>query len=192
MDQALTQLLNEVNHGDSEASSRLFSYLYTELKQIANRQLRGEKNDLQATGLVHEAFLKLFGKESTAWENRRHFFGSAAQAMRRILIDLARSRDAQKRGGDRLRVTFCEMMTPGKTQIDLSELLDLDEAINALEKEDAVLGQIVELRFFAGQTMQDIAGILDLSISSVERKWRLARAFLVEKLQDKNRGFFKS
>ena len=186
MNPALTQLLNEVNTGEPEALSRLFDFLYGELKGIARGQLRNERIDLQATGLVHEAFLKLFGKEQATWENRRHFFGAAAQAMRRILIEMARKRQADKRGGDRIQVTLCDVVADEKRQRDLSELLDLNDAITALEAEDEELGKIVELRFFAGQTMENIAEILDTSLSSVERKWRLARAFLIKMLQAEN------
>ena len=186
MDPALTQLLNEANNGEPEASSQLFNFLYGELKGIARGQLRREKIDLQATGLVHEAYIKLFGTEQATWENRRHFFGAASQAMRRILIEMARKRQAEKRGGNLIRVTFCDAIAAESKQRDLSELLDLNDAITALEAEDAALGKIVELRFFAGQTMEDIAQILDISLSSVERKWRLARAFLVQNLQQEN------
>ena len=184
MDQlALTKLLNEIELSNEQASANLFQYLYSQLKQMASRQLQHDNSDLQATGLVHEAFLKLFGNEHVSWKNRRHFFGAAAQAMRRILIDMARARATQKRGGDQIRVTFCEAILSQQHAVDFMELLDLDDAIRALEQEDSEMAQIVELRFFAGQSMADIAKILDTSLSSVERKWRVARAFLVSKLQ---------
>lgn len=179
----LTQLLNQAHEGNAPARGEIFTCLYEELRQIANRQLRGERCDLQATELVHEAFLNLFGSQPTTWENRRHFFGAAAQAMRRILIDLARYRTAQKRGGDRLRVTFTDAMLVSKMEVNCHELLDLNEAIQKLEMEDAILGQIVELRFFAGQSMETISEILGISLSSLERKWRFARAMLVSHLK---------
>ena len=185
MEPALTQLLNEIQLGKAQAPDRLFTYLYNELKTIASQQLRGERKvELEATGLVHEAFVRLFGAEPASWENRRHFFGAAARAMRRIVVDVARSRSAQKRGGDRLRVTLNDGALPGVPSKDPSELLDLHEALNALEKEDESLSRLVELRFFAGQTMESIAEILGTSVSSVERKWRLARAFLVMHLAE--------
>ncbi len=179
----ITLIVNQVESGDPEASAKLFQLVYGQLKDIAAGQMRTEKVELEATGLVHEAFLRLFGNAAAPWQNRRHFFGAAAQAMRRILIDLARSRSAQKRGGSRLRVTFCDQLTSGKNEATLDEVLDLNAAIDALQNEDELLGKIVELRFFAGQSMEAIGEILGMSLSSVERKWRLARAFLVTRLQ---------
>lgn len=149
---------------------------------MAQNEIRGQRSDLTATGLVHEAFIRLFGSESTSWENRRHFFGSAARAMRRILIDKARARLTQKRGGDRLQITLFDAVHPSQATT-ADDLLDLNAAIEKLESEDSTLSQIVELRFFAGQTMEEIAAILDTSLSSIERKWRLARAFLITQLK---------
>lgn len=178
---AITRILKEVNLGGAEASSELFEFLYQELRTMAQNELRGQRTELTTTGLVHEAFIRLFGNESTSWENRRHFFGSAARAMRRILIDKARARSAQKRGGDRMQITFLDALNSHQNTT-ADELLDLNQAIEKLEAEDPNLAQIVELRFFAGQTMEEIAAVQDTSLSSVERKWRLARAFLIRQL----------
>lgn len=182
---AITRILKEVNLGNPEASTELFEFLYQELRKMAKNELRGQRTELTATGLVHEAFIRLFGSESTSWENRRHFFGSAARAMRRILIDKARSRLAKKRGGDRLQITLHDALNSHQNTT-ADDLLDLNQAIEKLESEDVVLAQIVELRFFAGQTMEEIAAIQDMSISSIERKWRLARAFLIRQLQPRS------
>lgn len=166
---------------DPDASAELFNEVYRELKTMAQRQVVGERGDIQATLLVHEAFLKLFGDQQPNWQNRAHFFGAAAEAMRRVLVDLARARNAQKRGGARLQVTLAESLF-GTEASSPDELLDLDHAIDLLQEEDELLARIVKLRFYAGQTMQDVAKITDTSLSSVERKWRLARAFLVDRM----------
>lgn len=180
---AITLIVNQVEAGDAEASTKLFKLVYSQLKDIAAGQMKREQFGLEATGLVHEAFLKLFGHAAAPWESRRHFFGAAAQAMRQILIDLARSRLAKKRGGDQIRITFCDQVGAQEKNVSLEEVIDLNAAIDALQQEDELLGKIVELRFFTGQSMEAIAQILDMSLSSVERKWRLARAFLVAELQ---------
>jgi len=179
-----TKILNQARIGDSFASTALFDEIYRELKMMARRQVVGERGDVQATILVHEVFMKLFAGDVPDWKNRAHFFGTAAEAMRRVLIDLARMRKAQKRGGDRAQVTLSDSSLgsdlPGLTD----DFLDLNQAIERLEEEDEALANIVKLRFFAGQTMETIAELLDTSLSSVERKWRLARAFLVDQISD--------
>lgn len=177
-----TKILNEASLGSSSAAATLFDEIYRELKMMARRQVVGERGDVQATMLVHEVFLKLFGDDVSDWNNRAHFFGTAAEAMRRVLVDLARVRKAQKRGGDRLQVTLSDSSLYNKSSESPDELLDLNQAIGKLEAEDEVLARIVKLRFFAGQNMEAIAELLDTSLSSVERKWRLARAFLVDQV----------
>ena len=138
---------------------------------------------MQATLLVHEVFLKLFGDGVPDWKNRAHFFGTAAESMRRVLVDMARTRNAQKRGGHRVQVTLSDHALGNvDSSNSLDEFLDLNQAIEKLEEEDESLAAIVKLRFFAGQKMETIARLLDTSLSSVERKWRLARAFLVDQV----------
>ena len=177
-----TKILNEARGGDSLASTTLFDEIYRELKMMARRQVAGERGDVQATILVHEVFMKLFAGDVPDWKNRAHFFGAAAEAMRRVLIDLARMRKAQKRGGDRMQVTLSDASLGSSLSGLTDDFLDLNHAIEKLEEEDESLANIVKLRFFAGQTMETIADLLNVSLSSVERKWRLARAFLVDQI----------
>lgn len=179
-----TRILNEARHGSSDAATTLFDEIYRELKMMARRQVVGERGDVQATMLVHEVFMKLFGEDVPDWKNRAHFFGTAAEAMRRVLIDLARVRKAQKRGGDRIQITLSDASLGSNASGLTDDFLDLIQAIEKLEKEDEALANIVKLRFFAGQTMETIAELLDVSLSSVERKWRLARAFLVDQISE--------
>ena len=179
-----TQILNEASLGSSSAAATLFDEIYRELKMMARRQVVGEQGDVQATMLVHEVFLKLFGDNAPDWNNRAHFFGTAAEAMRRVLVDMARKRKAQKRGGDCLQVPLSDSSFYNKSSESPDEFLELNQAIEKLESEDETLARIVKLRFFAGQTMQAIAELLNTSVSSVERKWRLARAFLVDQISD--------
>ncbi len=178
----ITQLLCAVQSGEPQASSQLFSVLYDELKRIANSQMRAESanHTLQPTALVHEAFLRLIGGASCDWQNRAHFFGAAAEAMRRILIEAARAKKAQKRGGENQRVEIQDDHAEDSSTPD--EILDLNDAITQLENEDAALAQLVKLRFYGGLQMDQIAQLQGISKSTAERRWTFAKAWLSHKL----------
>lgn len=177
-----TKILNQASQGDAAAKAKLLNEIYGELKAMATSKVAQEKENVESTLLVHEVFLKLFGGKKADWNSRAHFFGAAAEAMRRVLVDLARERNTLKRGGDRLRVTLSESLFHDKTLTSQGEFLDLNHAIEQLQADDQGLAEIVKLRFFAGQTMESIAEVLDVSLSSVERKWRLARAYLIDQM----------
>lgn len=175
----LTRLLDAARTGDEDASARVIATAYQELRALARARLRRERADhtLQPTELVHEAYLRLL-QAPTGWESRAHFFGAAAQAMRRILVDHARRRAAEKRGGAARRVTLGEL-TVGAPEPDV-DVLALDEALTALAAEDARLGRLVHLRYFAGFSIADTAEALGVSPATVKRDWAYARAWLVE------------
>ncbi|MCA9299582.1 MAG: sigma-70 family RNA polymerase sigma factor [Phycisphaerales bacterium] len=175
----MTMLLDAAKR---EASARddLIEVVYDQLRRIAQERMKGERvgHTLESTGLVHEAFLKLVGDENMTWESRGHFYGAAAMAMRRILVDHARRRQAEKRGGSRDRVPLnvvdlAEDMPP-------SQVLALDQALERLEEEDPRAASVVRLRFFAGLEVADVARVLDLSERTVLRDWAFARATLFE------------
>lgn len=178
----VTRLLARLRAGDGSPDGRvvdrLFELVYEELKTLARARLRSERPDhtLDATALVHEAYLKLVDQTRVDWRNRAHFFAIAAQAMRRLLIDHARARSTAKRGGDRVLVTFDEGDAPRTSGSD--ELLELDEALTRLEVLDARQARVVEYRFFVGLKDREIAEVLDVSVPTVRRDWRLARAWL--------------
>ena len=164
--------------GDPNASDRLMPFVYDELRRLARQYLQRERSDhtLQATGLVHEAYLRLVDQSSGSWQNRAHFFAVAAKVMRRILVDHARSHRAEKRGGDREKLEFDEALLPsGERAVDL---IALDEALRDLEALDARQSQIVELRFFGGLTNEEIGEALGISPRTIKREWRLAKAWL--------------
>jgi len=174
--------------GDPGAAERLLPLVYAELRGLAGGIFRGQRADqtLQPTALVHEAFLRLVDQENLSVNDRAHFRSLAAQAMRQILTDHARRRRARKRGGDRERSTLVEPPTPeGGEGLDL---LALDEVLAKLERLDARQHRIVELRFFAGLEMEEIALVLDTSKSTVEREWRAARAWLGARLRERSGG----
>jgi RNA polymerase sigma-70 factor (ECF subfamily) len=168
--------------GNTPSPGSLCDALYEELHRLAGEYFRSQRigHTLQPTALVNEAYLKLAEKTRIEWESRAHFLAVAAKAMRQILIDHARGRATVKRGAGRCRVTMAEGMTP-ITETD-PELLDLDEALTKLAAMDARQSRIVELRFFGGLTMEEIAGVLDLSKTTVETEWRMARAWLRREL----------
>lgn len=151
--------------------------VYSELRTIAAGQLRGERTDhtLQPTALVNEAFLRLVDQESVQWSNRSQFFAMAAKAMRRILVDYARRRRAQKRGGDPGQVPLDEVEIAVAPDVDM---LGLDDSLTRLEELDSRQARVVELRFFAGCTLEEIGEVLDISPSTAKRQWRLARVWL--------------
>lgn len=177
----VTRLLQELGHG-ARAVDHLLPIVYDQLKQLAQRQLRGERSDhtLQTTDLVHEAYLKLSGLERIKWKSRAQFFAIAAQAMHRVLVDYALSRRAAKRGGGRHKVPFDEAMLVSAEQAE--EVLALHDALTGLEQMQPRLAQIVECRYFAGMSIEETAEALDISPATVKRAWTLARAWLNREL----------
>ena len=178
----ITQLLLAWSKGDREALGRLFPLVYAELRRLAKRYMRKERagHMLQTTALIHEAYLRLIDVDRVEWRNRAHFFGVAARAMRQILVEMARERGCQKRGGGAGRVSLDEAITIG-AGLD-EDLVALDEALGALAQFDARKAQVVEMRFFGGLTEEEIAAALDVSQETVRRDWRLARSWLRRKL----------
>ena len=161
----------------------LYSAVYDELKRIAHRHLRevGASDTLCTTELVHEAFLKLAPDSGNHWENRAHFFGAASRAMRQVLVDFARRRHAEKRGGMQERVTL--QSSHAALELELDQILALDAALDRLNSVDPRLRQVVELRFFAGLSEEEIAGLLNVTTRTVERDWVKARLFLLQELE---------
>ena len=180
----ITQWLSDARGGDRGALDRVLSTLYGELHGLARRQL-GLRNGqtLDATGLVHETYLKLVGRSATTFDDRAHFFAYAASAMRSVVVDYARQRLAVKRGGDLCRVTDLPEDIGGGLQLN-EEMLSLDVALNRLAAVDERLAQVVELRYFAGLSEIEIAQMLKRSERSVRRDWKKARLFLLASLQD--------
>lgn len=177
-DRPVTVLLHRWSEGDARAEEEVLPLVYTELRKLARSYLRRERagHTLETSALVNEAYLRLVGQERVSWQNRRHFFGIAAQSMRRILVDSARSRQRSKRGGEVEKVSFDEVWHTALERP--GELLALDEALAKLAELDPDQAQIVELRFFAGLSHPEIAELFETSLSTIERRWRLARAFL--------------
>lgn len=174
----VTRILASIESGDARAANELLPLVYEQLRRIAKQHMAQERADhtLQATALVHEAYLKLIGGEDLRWANRAHFYSAAAEAMRRILVDHARKRGRVKRGGDRQRVPLRSVDLA--VQQDSSEILALDQAIGRLQKEDERMHRVVMLRFFAGLSIEDTASVMDVSSRTVKREWTFARAWL--------------
>lgn len=179
----ITELLQAVGRRAS-ASEELLALVYEQLRQIARQRMCNERagHTLQATALVHEAFLKLVGDENLSWENRGHFYAACAQAMRRILIDHARKRGAEKRGGGQRRLPLNVVDLAEET--DPAQVLALNEAMEELERTDARSASIVRLRFFAGLDVEETAEVLGLSDRTVLRDWAYARARLFELMSE--------
>ena len=179
-------ILQAVRRGDAAAAQRLMPHFYEELRVIAAQCLQDERRNhtLQPTALVHEAFVRLVGQVDANWDGRSHFLAVAARAMRRILTDHARARAAQKRGGggERARVELEELVAP--EALRNTDLCRLDEALTRLAALDQRQSDIVELRFFAGLTNDEVARVLDLSPRTIEVEWRIARAWLARRLAD--------
>jgi len=175
---AVTQLLARWRSGDQQALDALMPLVYDELRRLARHHLRMERSDhtLQSTALVHEAYMRLAGRSSPEWQNRAHFFGIAAHLMRQILVEHARGRDAAKRGGGATRLTLDESLVSSQ-QKDV-DVIVLDKALQELTQLDAQQGRIVELRFFAGLTIEDTSEVLGISPATVKRDWVTARAWL--------------
>ncbi len=178
----VTALLASWRRGDTHALDELMPLIYSELHRIAARHLRRERPDhtLQPTALVNEAFMRLIDQQNVQWQNRAHFFGVAAESMRRILVDHARRRLAGKRGGGVVTVALREGMDwPDGRDLNIVEL---DDALQALARLDPQQSKVVELRFFAGLSVEETAEVLGVSATTVKREWRMARAWLVREM----------
>lgn len=182
MNESVTRLLQDLRDGDEVAFDELLATLQGELKRIAGKHLAGERADhtLQATALVNEAYLRLVDQRERNWESRSHFLAIASQAMRRVLLQHARDRVAQKRGGGHERVTLFEV--PDVLEERPEDLLALDAALERFADIDPDNARIVELRYFGGLTVEETAGVLGVSTRTVERGWRAARAWLRDKV----------
>lgn len=169
--------------GDLSAASELLPLVYTELRRLAEQRMQREApgQTLQPTALVHEAYLRLVGETDVAWDGRAHFFAAAAEAMRRIMIEAARKRKTAKRGGDKARFVISENDAVAD-EAPLDDLLDLDEALQKLEKEDPKLAKLVELRYFAGLKIDEIAEVLDVTPRTIRRNWVFVRAWFGREL----------
>jgi RNA polymerase sigma-70 factor, ECF subfamily len=180
--QPVTKLLLAWGQGEDAALQKLTPLVYQELRRMARRYMLGERagHTLQATALVNEAYLKLIDCKQVRWQNRAHFFAISSQLMRRILVDFARAKGYQKRGGGAHKTAFDEglIMAPGRGR----ELLALDSALDALAKIDARKGRVVELRFFGGLSVDETAEVLKVSAETVLRDWRLAKAWLTREM----------
>jgi RNA polymerase sigma factor (TIGR02999 family) len=180
----VTRILSALERGDPLAAQQLLPLIYEELRRLAGQKLAQEKpgQTLQATALVHEAYLRLVdGEQVRGWDSRGHFFAAAAEAMRRILVDNARRKRAEKRGGQRERqdLDAIEVVAPAPSD----DLVALDEALAKLETADPVRAQLVKLRYFAGLTEEDVAKVLSLSRATVQRHWRYAKVWLLDELR---------
>jgi RNA polymerase sigma factor (TIGR02999 family) len=178
----VTQLLQQLSRGNQRAVDALTPLVYKELKRIAGGQVRNERpgHTLQATALVHEAYLKLVDQRETSWQNRAHFFGVAAQVMRRILLDYAKGRRREKRDGGAAHATLDEALVIGDDRS--SHLIEIDEALPRLEKLDERQAKVVELRFFGGLSVEETAEAMGISAPTVKREWAMARAWLHREL----------
>ena len=180
----VTQILANLESGDPFAAEQLLPLVYDELRNLAAAKMAQENpgQTLQATALVHDAYLRLVGADAGKhWENRRHFFAAAAESMRRILVENARSKKRQKRGGGNARLELQEFDLVGLPADD--RLLDLDAALTQLAAEDSRAFELARLRFFAGLTLEEAAASLDVSLRTAKRDWAYARAFLSRTLQ---------
>jgi RNA polymerase sigma factor (TIGR02999 family) len=178
----VTELLLAWNKGDLEALDHLMPVVYDELRRLAKHQMRFESphHTLQATVLVNEAYLRLVDQKRVNWKNRAHFFGAAAQIIRRVLVDYARSRNRLKRGGDAVKVSLLEGM--GSSAAIELDVVALDRALSELAKLDLQQERIIELRFFAGLSIEETAAALDISPATVKRDWAVARAWLYREM----------
>lgn len=184
---AVTQLLVDWGNGDRQALEKLTPLVYQELKRLAARYLRRERREhtLQSTALVHEAWLRLIDQNHVHWQNRAQFFGIAAEMIRRILIDHARNRQAAKRGDGAIKLSLDDALaTPDRRDFDL---VALDDALDDLGKLDPRQGKLVELRFFAGLSIEESAEVMGVSPATVKREWAVAKAWLYRELSARAR-----
>mgnify|MGYP006272802671 CR=1 FL=1 len=174
----VTKLLTEVREGSEQAYHKLFSAVYGKLEDIAHQQLRFESNDhtFSTRDLVHELFLRMADKKDVIWENRSHFYGVVSICMKQLLVDHARKKLAQKRGGGYKHETYIDELVPGEK--DAQKIINLDQALEQLKELDERMAQVVEHRYFGGLTIEQTADVLDVSKNTVKRDWKKARGFL--------------
>ncbi len=187
----VTRILNAIEEGDLHAVDKLFPLVYQELRQLAARRFSKESpgQTLQATALVHEAYLRLVGGEDQNWSGRYHFFSAAAEAMRRILIENARRKKSLRHGGGRKRIGFDEaILTQEENDTSADDLIALDEALKKLSKKDKNKADLVKLRYFAGLTSDQAAKILGISPSTADRDWSYARSWLRFEIDEADRA----
>lgn len=177
----VTRILNAIERGETKATDELLPLVYEELRLLAAQKLSRETpgQTLQATALVHEAYIRLLGDGPQGWDGRRHFFAAAAEAMRRILVDNARRKKSQRHGGDRQRVDLDEAAAAYIDPLSADNLLALDEALERLAEKDTVKADLVKLRHFAGLTIEQAAEVLEISPTTAKRYWVYARAWLL-------------
>lgn len=178
----VTQLLLAWGQGDASALERLMPVVYDELKRLAHRHMGGERGNhvLQTTALVNEAYLRLIDSSRVQWQNRAHFFAVSSQLMRRVLVDVARARDREKRGGGCIQVSLNESVVGADERG--TDLLALDDALTALAVSDERASRVVEMRFFGGLENNEVAEALGVSVETVKRDWRWARAWLLKEM----------
>ena len=179
----VTRILSQIEQDDPRAAKDLLPVVYDELRQMAATKMAQERSDhtLQATALVHEAYVRLLASsQSVSWENRRHFFAAAAEAMRRVLVDAARKRNRAKRGGDWERIGFDLDELPGLGPNQ--DIADLYQALDSFSQKEPEKAELVKLRFFAGLTIEQAAEILGISTSTADRHWSYARAWLFREI----------
>ena len=178
MPREMTQLLIDWSNGDQSALEKLMPLIHGELRKLAHHYMSRERagHTLQTSALVNEVYIRLVDEQSVRWENRAHFFGIASRAMRQILVEYARGRAAQKRGGDALRVELSE--AAHLSNETATELVALDEALDELAEFDERLSRVVELRFFGGLSVEETADVLGIHANTVVRDWRIAKAWL--------------
>lgn len=178
----ITQLLNDVSSGNKEAYNKLYPLVYEKLKTIARRQLNSEYSNrtLSNTGLVHEAYEKMIDQNTVSYNGRTHFYAISARSMRQILVDYARKRSAQKRGGDNQKITLDEGTLNIEDHADT--IIEIDDLMDKLKLLDRRMHQIVELRFFGGLSIEDTADSLDISASTVNREWIKARGWFYQQM----------
>lgn len=176
-DGSITGLLGQLGQGNREAEARLIAQVYGELRRLARRHMRNERagHTLQPTALVNEAYLKLL-KQTIPWRNRAHFFAVASQVMRQILVDYARAKRSQKRGGDKLHVSLSEEIA--SPEVHTVDVLELNELLEALEKLDPKLSRLLELHYFGGLSFEEIGFVMGVSSKTVKRWWDRARSWL--------------
>jgi len=180
----LTHILEAIQQGDAQAGDELLALVYEELRRMAAGKMMHEAagHTLQPTALVHEAWLRLAGDESPKWQNRAHFFGAAAEAMRRILIDHARRKHALRHGGGQIRLDLNEIDVASAPQDD--QLLALHDALDKLAAQDSIKAELVKLRFFVGLTIEEAAEVLNISAPTAKRYWTFARAWLYREMTE--------